>query len=326
MALLLFGIGPGGLIDFSEKMTGVSEEIKAVFKENDVLIRLILFNTIVFVAVQVIYVILWLFQIGNTVGFQGIPVPLHWYWLGAPADLGNLIFKPWTVITYMFVHASFWHLFMNMLVLFFSGRIFREYLGTSRMLSTYIYGGVVGYVLYMLAYNFFPIFSQGVSEAILVGASAGVVAVLIAVTAYTPNFTVRLFFTGFEVKLKYLAAFLIVLDIISIKSSNPGGHIAHLGGALYGFYFARQYRKGVDHSRAFNSFVKRVTGYFMKSRTHLNVSHSARRNYKSDEEYNYEKKANQQQMDEILDKISKSGYESLSKEEKAVLFKFGKKD
>ena len=307
-------------------MAGVSDEIKAVFKQNDVLIRLILFNAAVFVAVQIIYVILWLFQIGNVVVFLGAPVPLHWYWLGAPADLGNLIFKPWTLITYMFIHASFWHLFMNMLVLFFSGRIFREYLGASRILATYVYGGLAGYVLYMLSYNIFPIFSQGVSEAILGGASAGVVAVLIAVTTYIPNFTVRLFFTGFEVKLKYFAAFLVVLDIISIKSSNPGGHLAHLGGAMYGFYFARQYLKGTDLSRGFNSFIKRVNGYFMKSGGHLKVSHSARRSYKTDEEYNYEKKVNQQQMDGILDKISKSGYESLSKEEKAVLFKFGKKE
>jgi len=115
------------------------------------------------------------------------------------------------------------------------------------------------------------------------------------------------------------------MDVINIRSGNAGGHIAHLGGAAYGYFFARAYRKGSDWSVRFNGFVNSLTSYFYKANRKMKVSYSARRNYKSDEEYNYEKKVNQQQMDEILDKISKSGYESLSKEEKDILFKFGNK-
>lgn len=305
-------------------MASVTDEIKAAFKQGDIVTRLILLNAGIFVAVNILYVFLWLFQIPNMMVFGGQQVEFHWYWLGAPADLVSLLFKPWTLITYMFVHGGIGHLFFNMLLLYFSGQIFKEYLGSTRILATYVLGGLAGIFLYIIAYNIFPIFSEVLPFSLTVGASASVMAVLIAVTAYVPNHSVRLPFIGL-VKLKYIAGVMVLLDVINIRSGNPGGHIAHLGGALYGFYFARQYRKGTDLSTAFNRFVTKAQEYFFKPKSHLNVSYSSRRRHKSDEEYNYEKKVNQQKMDDILDKISKSGYESLSKEEKDILFKFGDK-
>jgi len=218
------------------------------------------------------------------------------------------------------------HLFFNMIILFFSGRIFKEYLGSTRILATYVLGGLAGVVLYLIAYNLFPIFSDSVACSWIVGASASVMALLIAITAYVPNYLVRIPFTGINIKLKYIAGVMVVMDIINIRSGNAGGHIAHLGGALYGFYFVQRYKKGSDISTVFNSFIAKAQEYFYKPKSHLNVSHSARRKYKTDEQYNYERKVSQQRMDEILDKISKSGYESLSKEEKEILFKFGDKD
>ena len=155
-------------------MAGVSDEIKAIFKQNDVLIRLIIFNAAVFVAIQVVYVLLWLFKIDNFVVIPGVgTMDLDWYYLGAPADLIKLLYKPWTLLTYMFIHADFWHLFMNMLILFLSGRIFRDFLGSTRILSTFVFGGLSGYLFYMLSYNIFPIFSQEGSVAVIGGASAG---------------------------------------------------------------------------------------------------------------------------------------------------------
>ena len=306
-------------------MATAIDEIKAAFNQGDIVTRLILFNAAVFIGVNIIYVFLWLFKIPNMVGLCDRGVELHWYWLGAPADLVSLLFKPWTLFTYMFIHGGILHLFFNMLLLYFSGQIFKEYLGSTRILATYILGGLAGIFLYIIAYNIFPIFSDVVSCSLTVGASASVMAVLIAVTAYVPNHSVRLPLLGI-VKLKYIAAVMILLDVINIRSGNPGGHIAHLGGAMYGFYFAQRYRKGSDLSAIFNSTLNSVQQYLYKPKSHLNVSHSARRKYKSDEEYNYEKKVSQQKMDAILDKISKSGYESLSKEEKDILFKFGDKE
>jgi len=306
-------------------MASIADEIKAAFNQGDIVTRLILFNVAVFIGVTVIVNLLWLFEIPSMVQLGDGAVELHWYWLGAPADLVNLLFKPWTLITYMFVHSGFMHLFFNMVLLYFGGQIFKEYLGSTRILATYILGGLAGIFLYIISYNIFPIFSDLVPYSLTVGASASVMAVLIAVTAYVPNHSVRLIFIG-PVKLKYIAAVMILADVINIKSGNAGGHIAHLGGALYGFHFAQRYRKGSDLSATFNNVLSRARAYFYQPKSHLNVSHSARREHKTDEEYNYERKVSQQRMDEILDKISKSGYESLSKEEKDILFKFGNKD
>ena len=306
-------------------MASVSDEIKAAFKQGDIVTRLILFNAAIFIGINVIYVLLWLFEVPDFAMYNGIPAKLHRIGLGTPTDLGSLLFKPWTLITYMFVHEGIGHLFFNMLLLFLGGRIFNQYLGSTRVLATYVLGGLAGVFLYIISYNLFPIFSDVLSIALITGASASVMAVLVAVTAYVPNHSVQLPFIG-PVKLKYITAFLIVADIINIKSSNPGGHLSHLGGALFGVYFASQYRKGSDLSVTFNALLNKVKAYFYKPKSHLNVSHSARRQHKSDEDYNYEKKVNQQKMDEILDKISKSGYESLSKEEKDILFKFGDKN
>jgi len=307
-------------------MASFIDELKSAYKSGNVILRLIFVNVAVYVGINIIYVILSLFTLPTQTMICGGALDLHWLWLAAPADLGALIYRPWTLITYMFGHGGFWHLAWNMMVLYFAGRIFIEYLGSSRVLATYVLGGLAGIGLYLLFYNVFPLFSNVKDCSLAIGASASVMAVLIAVTAYVPRHKVNLIFIG-AVELRYIAIFLVVMDIINIRSGNAGGHISHLGGAAYGYFFVTSFRKGSDWSAGFNRFVKNITAYFYKSDTKMKVSYSARRKkYKSDEQYNYEKKVSQQQMDEILDKISKSGYESLSKEEKDILFKFGNKD
>jgi len=158
------------------------------------------------------------------------------YWLALPADFGQLILKPWSIITYMFLHEGFLHIAFNMLILYFGGQIFLQFLDAKKLIGTYILGGISGGLLFILTFNIFPVFNEIVSGALALGASASVMAVLIAIAAYVPNYTVRLMLLG-NVKLKYIALFYVIMDIISIPQGNAGGHIAHLGGAFFGFYF-----------------------------------------------------------------------------------------
>jgi len=169
-------------------MASFTEELKSAFREGNTVIRLIFINVAVYVAINVIYVGMSLFDVPTKVIVCGPPpIDKHWLWLGVPADLSQLLFKPWTLITYMFGHAGLWHLAWNMVVLFFSGRIFMEYLSGTRVLATYIFGGLGGIALYLIFYNIFPAFSTILPCSKTLGASASVMAILIAVTAYVPG-------------------------------------------------------------------------------------------------------------------------------------------
>jgi hypothetical protein len=206
-----------------------------------------------------------------------------------------------------------------MLWLFWFGKIFLEYLPAKKLLSVYLLGGLSGAFLYIIAYNFLPVFSAVLPQAHALGASAAVLAVVTAIAFYMPNFTLNLLFIG-PVKLKYIALFSIVLDLINIPHGNAGGHIAHLGGALYGYLFIVQYKKGRDISKGYDSIIDSVAKLF-KPRKRMKVTYKRT----ADEyEYNKTKIENQKEIDRILEKISKGGYESLTKAEKEVLFKAGK--
>jgi len=227
----------------------------------------------------------------------------------------------------MFLHEKFMHLLFNMVFLFFSGRIFIQYLGERRFLSTYIFGGLAGLILYMISYNVIPYFHSEAGIPIL-GASASVMAVFIAIAAYQPSLPVLLPFFG-QVKLKYVAIFYLVMDYISIQGGeNVGGHIAHLGGAIFGFWAVTQFRKGKDVFYDLIPFINSI-GNMFKPKSNLRVKYKKQRTgnaqgrerYTSDEDYNFRKKKDQEKIDEILDKISKSGYDSLSKTDKDILFK-----
>jgi membrane associated rhomboid family serine protease len=291
----------------------IIDEIKDSFRRGSVLTRLIYVNLAVFVAVKLIQVLFFLFNIGEA-------GTLIIGWLAVPASFSELLSRPWTIFTYMFLHEGFLHILFNILWLYWLGRIFLEYLDGRKLLGVYILGGLAGAALYILAFNLFPAFEQVLPVSRALGASAGVLAVVISISVYVPNYTIYLLFLG-PVKLKYIAAFMIVLDIISISGSNAGGHIAHLGGALFGWFFIRQYRKGRDITRGINDLLTRTSSLF-KRRSKLKVEY---RKTKTDYEYNKQKVMKQQHIDDILDKISKSGYESLTREEKEILFKVSKK-
>ena len=236
-----------------------------------------------------------------------------------PASVSALLLKPWTIISYMFLHQDFFHLFFNMLMLYWSGKIFLEYLGNKKFISTYILGGLAGAALFIIAFNIFPVFNSHKHFAYAMGASASVLAVLVAIATFLPNYSIHLLFIG-AVRFQYIALFMVVVDILSIEKGNPGGHIAHLGGALYGFIYIKLMQQGRDISAWFDKLINFFATLF-KPKSKLKIAYKRTMN---DDDYNTNKILKQKKIDEILDKISTSGYESLSKQEKELLFNMSK--
>ncbi len=293
-------------------MSGIREEIRTSFKQGDALTRLILVNLAVFVVFLLLRIIGFLFRIPLAEVFAE--------WTALPSNLGTLATRPWTLFTYMFLHEGFLHILFNMLWLYFGGRLFMEYMGGRRLLSTYILGGLAGGILYIIAYNLFPSFAEAVVISNNRGASAGVMAIVIGVATYAPRYPVKIFFT-LNAQLWMIAAAALLMDLIYLgDGNNAGGHIAHLGGALFGYLSVSQLKNGKDWTEGFSKFMDNIANWFKpkpKMKTvYTNTSKKA--NYREKQVHN------QQRMDEILDKISRSGYESLSKEEKDYLFKIGK--
>jgi len=291
------------------------EDIKKQYKNGSALIKLIIVNVGVFVAVHILGSILYLSGIGTN--------DLLFNFLSLPASFSEIISQPWSIVTYMFLHKGLFHMLMNMLVLYFGSQIFGQFLNQKKLVTVYILGGLSGGLLYILSFNLFPVFSEVMSHSIALGASASVMAILVAAAAYVPNFVVRLMFIG-EVKLKYIAMGYLVLDLISIQGNNAGGHIAHLGGALFGFIYIQQLKKGKDFTLGFSRFLDYLKAFFQTKRN-MKVVYKKQGKTKTNTAYNNQKVANQKKVDAILDKISKSGYESLSADEKAILFDASKK-
>ncbi|KJS05585.1 MAG: hypothetical protein VR77_07785 [Flavobacteriales bacterium BRH_c54] len=295
---------------------GIIDDLKHQYKTGTALIKFIFINVAVFILVHLIGLLIFFFT-----GVSGSSMVA--YWLALPADFGQLILKPWSIITYMFLHEGFLHIAFNMLILYFGGQIFLQFLDAKKLIGTYILGGISGGLLFIFTFNIFPVFNEIVSGALAIGASASVMAVLIAIAAYVPNYSIRLMLLG-NVKLKYIALFYVIMDIISIPQGNAGGHIAHLGGAFFGLYFVYRLRNGKDITIGVNRLLNYIAHLFSSKRK-MKVVYKNPGKTKSDVAYNAQKAANQQKIDAILDKISKSGYDSLSKEEKAILFDASKK-
>ena len=295
--------------------TGFSGNIKNQFRSANTLERIIIVNVAVFLLFAVMKALMKLFM----TSLDSFFIPSHW--LAVPASISSLVFRPWTIITYMFYHEDFFHILFNMLWLFWMGKIFTEYLGNKKLFSTYILGGICGALLYIAAYNIFPLFSQAVNSSFALGASAGVLAITIATATLLPEYRIGILFLG-PVALKYVALVTVFLDLISVSGSNAGGHIAHLGGALFGFLYIRQLKKGRDIASGFNNLIDRMASVF-SGRRKMKV-HRGRS--KHDEDYVSTKRDIQEKTDKILDKISKSGYGSLTKEEKEFLFNTNKEN
>lgn len=239
----------------------------------------------------------------------------------APAKLSDLVFRFWTIVSYMFSHVSLSHIFYNMLIFFIGGRIFMEVLGGKRLLNTYFLGGFSGLFAFVLAFAFLPYLNTGIEGATLHGASAAVIAVVTAVMIYSPNYVINLILLG-PLKLKYLAGFLILASFLGLGGEvNRGGEVSHVGGIIWGAIYSYNLKKGRNIGSWFDRLLVSTQALF-KPRSKIRVEYSAKKKPpRNDIDYNSVKKENQEVIDAILDKISRSGYDSLTKKEKEVLFK-----
>lgn len=287
-------------------MTGLKYEFKSKLKQFNVLERIIGINVAVFVVGVLLSLVV---KTGNSL-----------YWLELPKDATQLLYKPWSIITYGFTHYGFLHLLFNMLVLYYVSRMLMNLFTPKLVLNVYFLGIIMGGFSFLLVYNVFP---QSLLKPVgaLVGASAGVRAVLIFLCAYMPRTEVRLFVVN--IKLMYIGMALVLFDVMGLFGINQGGNVAHLGGVVLGYYYARQLLKGQDIGKGFEKFMDWVAGIFKSSKkSPLRTVHKRKSKtvagYPQSEFKDFSK---QKQIDLILDKISKSGYESLTEEEKAFLFK-----
>jgi len=265
------------------------------------LTKIIYLNIAIFICIHILHIASFLIN----KDIEIIP------YLTASANIKTFIQQPWTLITYMFVHEDFFHILVNLFWLYFSGQIFIQYLNNKELFSTYIMSGLVGVIFYISSFNIFPVFETMKYNSFAIGASASVLGLLIASATHVPNFTINLKFIG-NIKLKYIAGIAIIIDILSIPKGNAGGHIAHLGGAVYGYTYIYLRKKGLNT----NYIIDIISSFLFKhknNRTKMNK-------IETDYEYNTRKRELEKKINQILDKINESGYESLSKEEKEILF------
>ena len=296
---------------FRQRLHFLGQGIKVFFASRTALSRLMFINIVVFLLMIVvrwgISSISFLFNLDLNFARWAAT------YLDFPADYTSLLFHPWTMVTSLFIHDGFWHIFFNMFILYVAGRMFLQYLSQKQLVATYFIGGIVGNLFFLGAYNLFPVFAPTVSNATCVGASGAIMAILLAVTVYRPNHRLNLILVG-QTTLKIVAICFVAIDLLSITGGNAGGHFAHLGGALYGTVAGFFYLKG-------NPFRKVV---FEKN---------SRKGYRapggntidrplSDTDYNARKRQDEARVDKILDKISKSGYDALTKEERDFLYNY----
>ena len=296
-------------------MASIITDLKDKYRRGNLCMQLIYINVAVFVLIWLVEVVLMLFN--QSMG--------GWLsWLELPASFTRFVVQPWSIVTYMFLHAGFLHILFNMLWLYWFGMLFLQFFSAKHLRGLYIMGGICGGLLYMVAYNVFPYFRGMVEHSLLLGASASVLAIVAATAYREPNYRVGLFLFG-SVRLKYLALVAIGMDLLFITSENGGGHIAHLGGALAGLWFASALSKGTDITKLINHLCDALASPFFRRvrKPKMRVRYGTDR--QKDYDYNARKKSQSDEIDRILDKLKKSGYESLTGDEKKALFDASKR-
>jgi len=295
------------------------DEIRRFFRSKAILPRLIIINSGIWILIGILRVFGFLLNYPNDV-ITSVTIE----YLALPANLEDLAVKPWTLFTYMFLHIDFFHILFNMLWLYWFGKIFLEFMREKQLLLVYLFGGIAGGILYILFFNVFPVFEKSLDQSVALGASASVMAIVAAISFYVPGYSVYLLLLG-KVRIFYIAIALFIMDFFMIRSENAGGHIAHIGGAMLGISYILARRKGMNFGEIFSNWhlFNRSRGY-KKRKDYAETDNDPWNNRPvTDEEYNRRKAIRQKQIDGILDKIAKSGYESLTKEEKEILFKSG---
>lgn len=279
------------------------ENIRYKYQTSNIAERIIFINIFVFVFTFVFNAFSALFGIsGNFI--------IDWFALSP--YFNDLLFKPWTIISYGFMHSGFFHILFNLIFLYYIGNLFLNFFNKKQFITYYFLGIIFGGFIYILSYNYLPGLKG--QQTLLVGASAGVTAILIGLATHIPNYALRFQFFG-NIKLMYIALGFIILDLIQIPDGNAGGHLAHLGGALIGYLLTRYLNKGNELIISFENIFKKSKDKPLKT---------VYKNRQSTHKKTINPKDHQAKIDRILDKISKSGYDTLSKEEKDFLFKVGK--
>ncbi len=312
----------------------IQQDFRYAFsRSGNVLTQLILINVVVWLLYSALFVFAGLFSAPGA--FDAVHK-----WIAIPADVRTFLTRPWTAVTYFFLHQriGLFHILFNMLWLYWFGKLIQEYIGAKRLLGLYVWGGLAGAGLYLVAYNLVPYFrtimlsvEASGGSITMVGASASVLAVVVGAATLLPNYSFNLFILG-PVKIVYIAAFSVVMSFFGVVGDNPGGNVAHLGGALFGFIIIKQLRAGTDWSKPVAWFVYGVKSLF-KPRRKIKVSYRSEQSHRAsararervrqgDNEFD---EASQEEIDSILDKISTSGYESLTKLEKQKLFSASQK-
>ena len=306
-------------------MNSILEDFKLAFKTGNIMNQIIIINVVVFVVVGVLGVFFTLS--GQAEIFNAVTG-----YLILPADPAQFILQPWSLITYFFLHKGFFHILWNMLFMYWFGRLITEYLGQNKLLGLYVWGGIGGGLFYLLIYNIVPYFSSVIEYSVLLGASGGVVAIVVGAATFQPNYAVHLIFLG-SVRMKYIAAFYVITSFLQSTGANAGGEIAHLGGALVGYLMITQLQKGNDWSKPIVNVITWLKSLF-RPQPKIKVSYRSDRSEKArSKKASKAKKSasvgtssniSQDEIDAILDKISEKGYDALSKDEKQKLFNASK--
>ncbi|MCL2651373.1 MAG: rhomboid family intramembrane serine protease [Candidatus Azobacteroides sp.] len=297
-------------------MSDFFNRIELFFKNKSILSNLIAINIIVFLLVRLFVIVVTLFKWDSNALF---------YFLRLPAGLDQVLGHPWTLISYMFTHYGIWHILFNMLWLYWFGQIFLSFFNPRQLGGLYILGGLAGALFFILSYNFFPYFEDRAAVSYLIGASASVMAIVFGVAFYRKDYEIGLLFIG-RIKIIYVAVFILILDLLSVASTNAGGHIAHVGGALFGICFAYCYAKGKDITAWLNTLIDKIFNLFKKKPAkrmkvkYRNAGTNSGYDKKSDYDYNARKNEENAEIDKILEKIKKSGYNCLTEGEKKKLF------
>lgn len=302
-------------------MSGLLDDFRNEFnKPNNTLVQLILVNTVVFL-------VLLLTKVGFTMAQDLDTYYLMRSQLLIPGGIVDFLHKPWTLFTYFFSHEDIFHILYNMLFLYWFGRLVDEYLGNRRLVGLYIMGGLAGGVIYLVMYNTVPYFQDMADSARMLGASAAAFSVAVAAATLLPNYTFHLLFFG-AVRIKYIVFFFIILSVAQSAGSNAGGNLAHLGGAIMGFCYVKLLQHGTDLGRpiywvmeGWSSMLRPKPAVKVSYRQRSNASPQVSPYAAAGGQPSTLSTPDQDEVDLILDKISRSGYESLTREEKQKLFR-----
>lgn len=294
------------------------DEFKSAFQRpNNAHVQLIIINVVIFLVIGIFTVI------GEIAGASAFSDFLYNQFT-IPPTIGEYLTRPWTLLTYMFAHSrgDIFHILFNMLVFYWFGRLFVEYLGSDKLVALYVLGGITGGIFYLLMFNTVPYYIERSGFSGMVGASAAVYAIVVATATLIPNYTFYLLFLG-PVKIKYIAGFYVVISFLGTTQANAGGNLAHLGGALIGFVYLKQLQAGMNWGNWITVTLDWIKDLF-SSKPKVKVTYRSEEKRQKSAKVTVSK-TSQDEIDAILDKISERGYESLSKEEKEKLFNASKK-